>query len=269
MQSSYPILLYHHVSPDREITPEVLEAQLHFLANEGYQAVALADLLEHMAGRRALPDRGFVVTFDDGYADNWLHAFPVLEKLKIPTTIYLVTDRITDAKDPRPFHQAIDTVHQEREAAGFLSWSEVRRMAESGLVSFGSHTCSHREFKRRTPYKNLVEELRDSKQAVESHAGIPCLDLAWPWGDYEDDWLPQVQAAGYRSAASTLAGANTRGSNPLVLRRLSIRHAGTGGLSSRMLWSRHAWSAALVGPVYGLDRRLKRWLQKESPYAHG
>src|SRR5262249_36631270 len=143
------------------------------------------------------------VTFDDGYRNNWTVAFPVLQKLSVPATIYLVTEKIG--------------------SDGFLSWDDARTMAESGLVTFGSHTHTHRHFVRREPYQNLEEELRTSKSLIEEKLGKPCRHLAWPWGDYEDKWLPLVEKEGYRSAATTRMGANISGSDPFRLKRLNVR----------------------------------------------
>jgi peptidoglycan/xylan/chitin deacetylase (PgdA/CDA1 family) len=251
------------------VTPAGFAAQLQFLIDGGWTPMSLSDLLEVIAGRCPDDRPGFVVTFDDGYADNWAHAFPVLQRLRVPATFYLVTDRVESHDATRPQGVASNTLTNERGPGGFLSWVEAKAMQASGLATFGSHTCSHRQFDRRLPYDDWERELRASRTAIQDHVGVRCADLAWPWGDYESDWLPRLENLGYRSAATTLAGANARGTNPLALRRLSIRRDGLEDIASRMIWNRWQWASNLVGPFYGADRRLKRWLKKESPYAHG
>jgi peptidoglycan/xylan/chitin deacetylase (PgdA/CDA1 family) len=266
MAPTVPILLYHHVSPDREITPEAFEAQLLFLLGAGFQALSLDELATRLAGGEPLPAKAFAVTFDDGYLDNWVYAYPILRRLEVPATIFLITDRVENHKKPRPLDSLSDTKTHERDPGGFLSWAEVREMQKSGLVSFGSHTRTHRGFVRRERFRDLGDELRGSKARIEKETGRPCRHLAWPWGDYARSWLGLVRACGYQTAHTTRAGANTIGSDLLQLKRLSVRGGSTGWLQSRLRWNRQAWLAQLVGPLYGLDRRMKVWWKSESPY---
>jgi peptidoglycan/xylan/chitin deacetylase (PgdA/CDA1 family) len=249
MKRSIPILLYHHVLPEREITPEGFERQLTSLLAQGYRSLSIDDVVCIARGEKAASSQSFVLTFDDGYHNNWEHAFPILQKHAIHAIIYLVTDRIG--------------------SDGFMSWDQIKTMNASGLVSFGSHTQTHRNFVRRQKYQNVEEELAQSKAVIESRLGKPCRHLAWPWGDYEKEWLNLVKKLGYASAVTTLAGANTAGSNPLELHRINVRHASPEWLLSRLAWNTYALPASAFGYFYGWDRRLKVWWNNESPYSHG
>jgi peptidoglycan/xylan/chitin deacetylase (PgdA/CDA1 family) len=249
MKRSAPILLYHHVAPDRDITPAAFEAQLGSLLNAGIRAVSMTELVKIVQGENHDTPPVFVVSFDDGYGDNLSFAFPVLQKLSVPAIIYLVTERIG--------------------TPGYLSWPDIQNMAASGLVSFGSHTHTHRHFVRKEKYQNLEDELRQSKSLIEKHLGKPCDHLAWPWGDYETEWLSLVKKIDYQSAATTLAGANCSGSDPYQLKRVNVRHASPEWLNSRFQWNRWALPANVFGAFYGWDRRIKVWWNNESPYSHG
>jgi len=249
MKRSVPVLLYHHVSPDRPITPSGFEAQLRFLLDQQYRCFSMGDLLHVVRGEKAVGQPAFVLTFDDGYRDNWEHVFPILEKLSIPATIYLVTERVG--------------------AEGFLTWADIKTMAASGLVTFGSHTHTHRHFIRQQPYENLEEELRQSKSLIEAHLHAPCEHLAWPWGDYESSWLRLAKTVGYATASTTLSGANTAGTNPYELRRINVRRESIDWMKSRLRWNEFAVPSAAFGFFYGWDRRLKVWWNRESPYSHG
>lgn len=249
MTPNTPILLYHHVARDRDMTPERFEAQLSWLLKEGYTVVTMDDLVESIAGQKMIAKRSIVLTFDDGYANNYNEAFPVLKKLSLKALIYLVTDRIgTD---------------------GFMTWEQVRQMKASGLITFGSHTRTHRDFVRKNEFQNLEDELIGSRQIVEEKLSVPCRHFAWPWGDYETSWLPRVQAAGYVSAATTLGGPNVPGSNPFSLRRLNVRQSSTEWLASRLRRNESSLGARVFGLTNGWDRRFKVWWNKESPYSHG
>lgn len=251
MKRSIPILLYHHVAPDREITPEGFERQLRYLLDQGYQSLSMEELLKVIRGQWEPERPGFVLAFDDGYTDNRVYAFPVLQKLDVKALIYLVTERV------------------ESHAAGFLSWSEVREMANSRQVCVGSHTHTHRHFVRREPYADLETELRRSKELIESQTGAPCDHLAWPWGDFETEWQALAQGVGYRSAATTLSGANAAGTNPYELKRISVRRVDLEWLATRLRWNTRALTAQAFGLFYGWDRRFKVWWNAESPYPHG
>lgn len=269
MKRSTPILLYHHVSPDREITPIGFERQMRFLLDQGYQSLSLDDLLMRMEGRAPMTPRGFVVTFDDGYLDNWIHAFPVLKKLGVKATIYVVTSFVERHAAPRTAGSALDTRTNERGPGGFLSWAEARVMSASGLVAFGSHTHTHRAWARRKPYENLEAEMAQSKALLESELGQPCRHMAWPWGDYEKAWWPLLERLGYRSAATTRSGANTVGTHPFALQRMTISRESPEWLNARLRWHAAAAAAQGFGFFYAWDRRFKKWARSESPYSHG
>lgn len=266
MSRSIPILLYHHVAPDREIRPEDLEAQLHGLLDAGYRSLSLDELLRVLSGE-VTSTKGFVVTFDDGYLDNWTYAFPVLKKLDVKATMYLVTDRVEETLSPRKPLSTDDTHRLERQPGGFLSWGEAEEMQATGLVSFGSHTQSHRNFVRANPYTDIAKELRTSKSIIESRLGQPCKHLAWPWGDHEESWKPLARAAGYASAATTRSGANVLGADPFSLQRLNVSKRDPQWLLGRLSIHSMPPVARVYGWFHGFDRRLKVQLKKESPYS--
>ena len=243
-------MLYHHVSPEREITPQGFERQLRWLLDQGYQSLSMSELVAVIKGQ-AEPERpGFVVTFDDGYLDNWTTAFPILKKLSVQAVMYLVTERIGKTD-------------------GFISWMDARAMAASGLVEFGSHTHTHRHFIRTERYDNLEQELMVSKQLVETELKRPCTHLAWPWGDYETGWWPLLEKTGFQTAMTTQAGANTVGTPPFALKRFKVSREDLEWLAGRCRWNSRALAARSFALMYGWDRRLKTWLHAESPYSHG
>lgn len=248
MKPNVPILLYHHVSPERELTPVRFEEQMRWIKEQGYKTLSMDELLSVIRGAAALPAKPLVITFDDGYLNNWLFAYPILKKYGLKAMFYVVAGRI--------------------DTDGFMTWDQLNAMTDSG-IAIGSHTMTHRNFVRKDPYANLEQELRDSKALIEKHIGKPCRHLAWPWGDYESQWLSGLSALGYESAATTLGGANALGSNPFELRRINVRHASVSWLKQRLTWNTNALPAWLFGLFYGWDRRFKVWKNKESPYAHG
>ncbi len=149
-----PIVMYHGVGPDREgwpwnylFTPsDVFERQMRALRDEGWTTVTLAELHAHMASGAPLPPKPVVLTFDDGYADNWVYAYPLLKKYGHRAAIWMSTDFVDPRGVPRP---TIEDVwagrlrEAEIDPRGYLSWAEMRRMAESGHVEIQSHAMTH------------------------------------------------------------------------------------------------------------------------------
>jgi len=99
-QSDVAVMLYHRVSPSEEeqflgdaLTPEIFERQMEYF-HRNYEPFSLYELIEYIQLRKHLPERAVVVTFDDGYRDNYLYAYPILERYNIPATIFLATGHI-------------------------------------------------------------------------------------------------------------------------------------------------------------------------------
>jgi len=261
--SSVPILLYHHVAPDREITPEGFERQMSWLKDSGWRTLSVAELCAHLSGERPAPERSAAVTFDDGYADNWVYAYPILRLLGLTACVFVVTGRVGDAAARPTAEQGgslTDTATGERDPEGFLSWPELAAMSRSGVVEVGSHTHSHRDFVREKAYGDLEDELRQSRQAIESKVGAWNGALAWPWGDFEESWLPKLAPAGYRAAFTTRVGSNPPGRSPWLIRRFKVRSGEVAWLDRRLWLYQKPLLAEAYGRLHGLDRAVKNCL---------
>ncbi|MBU4321267.1 MAG: polysaccharide deacetylase family protein [Nitrospinae bacterium] len=96
-----PVLMYHHINLHKwdmvTITPAVFEGQMEYLYKAGYRTLKIDELISYMSGGLALPQKAVVVTFDDGWLDNYIYAFPVLKKYKINAAVFLITNRVENA----------------------------------------------------------------------------------------------------------------------------------------------------------------------------
>lgn len=149
-----PVIMYHGVGPDRPgwsqnylLTPlEIFEGQMKVLVEEGWTTISLSDLHSHMTEGAALPEKPIVLTFDDGYLDNWVYAFPVLKRYGHRAVIWVSTDFVDPGTEVRP---TLDDVwagrmtNSELTVMGYLSWEEMRRMVGSGHVEIQSHAKTH------------------------------------------------------------------------------------------------------------------------------
>ncbi|MBI5625074.1 MAG: polysaccharide deacetylase family protein [Elusimicrobia bacterium] len=228
-----PVLTYHHVAPDQQVTPKAFEDHLRWLKERGYRTLRLSDLEQHVSGAKPAPARSLMLTFDDAYADTWVYAHPLLKKygmtavLFIPTAFPSITpvQRLTGADGG----SIADTHTMERGFDGFLSWGEIKAMGASGVWEFGSHTHTHRCFNPETAYAPFEDELIVSRKTIESKTGQPCFAFAWPWGQVVDEWTGRLAKCGYRLAFANPSVRAEPGTDPLRLSRYR-------GCQARISW---------------------------------
>ncbi|MHA1833654.1 MAG: polysaccharide deacetylase family protein [Candidatus Baldrarchaeia archaeon] len=142
-----PILAYHSVGiPLRvwtwkylTIPYRVFESHVQLLFNHGYKTITLSDLVDIVISGRTIPRKTIVLTFDDGYLDNWVFAFPILKKYHFKATFFIPTDFV----DPRRvMRETLIDTSTPSQNYGFMSWEELRAMSEEGM-DIQSHTATH------------------------------------------------------------------------------------------------------------------------------
>lgn len=182
------ILMYHrvvpvgnHSEPTWNVTPDVFEDQLRGLLRRGYEPLQLSALLRLVANGQPIPPHSFVVTFDDGYANNAQFATPVLKKLNVPATVFLAT-KYLESNQPFPFDD-----WQEKGSRGVdaSTWraatiAECEQMLESGVIEFGSHTHTHEDFRERPDAFEV--SLLQSLEVLDQRFGIKQPTLSLPYG---------------------------------------------------------------------------------------
>ena len=199
------ILCYHRVN-DREegymsVPVKSFEQQMVFLAEKGYRTISLKALLDGNAEPKSI-----VITFDDGYEDNYTNAFPVLREFGFTATIFCIT-------------QKLDT-------PGYLTRAQIRQMTAAGF-SFGSHTLSHPDL-RSLSRREKLREISSSRVWLEEALGLACDFFCYPYGLHDEESVQLVREAGYRGACSNAPGANRAGNlDPYRLRRTEVGPADT------------------------------------------
>ena len=204
---SYPrVLMYHMISPHLpknrskfnrlRVTPEAFEKQLHWLHKNGWHSMSM----EELAACQNIPSKTVVLTFDDGYADNYIHAFPLLKKYHMKATIYIVTERFNqDWATDKDTKLSSNELNNET----MLSHEMVQEMIHSGYIEIGSHTMHHVNL----PTLSMEEkekEIAKSKEVIEETYGITCNSFAYPFGFYDPASIKLVQKHGYSSAVTTV-----------------------------------------------------------------
>lgn len=287
------ILMYHRVlpadhparqfeQPGMIVAPETLDLHLRVL-RDYFELIHVDEWLHRAASGSPLPKLACALTFDDGWRDNYDHAFPVLQKAKAPATIYLVSkmvggtygfwptrlakllceswvraeeraisvitarcpavavpisvrteemgleaDRVIEAMkrayDDESMGQTLAAA--EREASliaddDLLSWEQVRDMADSGLMRFGSHTRTHMRLGRGVDQAAAREEIVLSSVEVEEKIGRPVSGFCYPNGDHCPQTVEMVRHQ-YSHAVTTLAGWNDTSTDRVLLRRVGV-----------------------------------------------
>jgi peptidoglycan/xylan/chitin deacetylase (PgdA/CDA1 family) len=262
-----PVLMYHHIADDREVTPAQFEGHLKYLAAKGYRTPGLPEFYDILTGAKKTADKLIVLTFDDGYADNWVCAWPLLKKYGFRAVVFVATAKLRgtgEGLSPTLAEGAMppQTWQGERLPARFLSWAELKVMTGSGVFEAGSHTHTHRDFVRTSAYKDIGEELETSSRLIEEHTGIKPISIAWPWGEHEKSWGTRVKKAGYKLAFTIVTGVSKPGDDPLYIKRIRVSKGALNWLKSRLALHRTPLISEIHEKIYGLDIRIKNKLRR-------
>jgi len=171
---------------------------MKYFYDKGYTSLTLTDFFMRLA-QDNLPRKTLVVTFDDGYCDNYLFAFPILKQYGFRGTIFLISEYIgTDRPFPMDTDKEWDELMEEDLP---LTWGQVLEMKEYGM-EFGSHTCSHERLDK-LPEKEMINEIVASKSFLEQKIGSPVTSFCYPTGRFNSHIKEAVQKAGYLTAVVT------------------------------------------------------------------
>ncbi|MHB8573132.1 MAG: polysaccharide deacetylase family protein [Candidatus Dormibacteria bacterium] len=226
-QVPIPILMYHYVrvNPNQNdrlgynlsVPPHDFRQQMDWLSSNGYQTISFRDLEAALLAHRPLPDCRVLLTFDDGYADFYNAARPVLREYHFTATSYIVNHFLD-----RP---------------GFMTTDNVRELDREGFT-VGAHTLDHSDLAA-LPSGEAVAEIVRSGLGLQALLGHPIYDFCYPAGRYNDSVVAEVRAAGYHTATTTQYGDLQDAGNLLTLSRIRI----SGGESLG------AFAAAIEGGV--------------------
>jgi peptidoglycan/xylan/chitin deacetylase (PgdA/CDA1 family) len=219
------VLMYHmvteHLSKSKSkfnrlrVKPSEFEKQLKWLKKNNWTTFTMTQLLS----LSDIPEKSVVLTFDDGYKDNYKYAFKLLQKYNMNATIYLVVNRFNQnwAVD-KDKSKSSDELNNEE----MLSHDEINEMVSSGLIEIGSHTLNHTNLA--TASLDIKEqEIIKSKKILEEQYNISCDSFAYPFGFYnENDWKI-VKDAGYTNATTVNVGIeDITKVNKFLLKRIMI-----------------------------------------------
>jgi peptidoglycan/xylan/chitin deacetylase (PgdA/CDA1 family) len=208
-----PVLMYHYVSQppadadairlDLSVPPPLFEEHLAFLRQAGYETITMRDLSYALSGHKTLPPKPIIITFDDGYRDNYENAFPLLRDYGYTGTFFIFT-------------QVIDTNNIR-----FVTWDMVKEMHQAGM-EFGSHSYRHSDLSGRDA-DFLIYEILGSKEAIEERIGEPVRFFSYPAGRYDALTMRIVESANFWAAVTTQWGGEHTYADRFELLRLRVR----------------------------------------------
>ncbi len=191
-----PIIMYHGITApggkenEYFISADRFENDLKWYRDKGYTTILPSQLYAYAAEGACLPSKPIMLTFDDGYCNNYTYAFPLLQKYKMKGVISIIGSDSDISSDD---------IYRVPASCN-LSWGEVALMAKSGLVEFGNHTYNlHRISDGRKGAnqkagesfdayrKILIADVAKNQEKIRAAAGSAPLLFAWPYGAYPPD----------------------------------------------------------------------------------
>ncbi len=200
------VLNYHKVDNtfiSLAVRPDDFEAQMKYLSDNGYHTISPDELYDSLAGTGELPENPVLITFDDGYEDNYTNAYPILKKYGFKATIFVITSFLGKDKN-------------------YMTWDQARELDANG-ISIESHTVDHKSMTDLTD-EQLRMELVESKKKAEKELGHPVEYMAYPTGTYNLHIAEMVKEAGYKAAFTIKYGNVDKASNIYALERVPIFH---------------------------------------------
>lgn len=210
-----PILMYHHISdlPSNAtelqqtwtVAPAHFDAQINWLSQRGFHTITMAQLVAHLKNREPLPSKPIIISFDDGWAEQYVVAFPTLRKHGFIATFFVYTSPLD---------------HKQ-----FMTWAQVQEMSAAGM-DFQAHTLRHPHL-RTMSADAAYKEIAESKSILEKRLGKSVIAFAYPFGEYNAVVIELVRRAGFESAVTLAAGYKQRADELLTLHRIRVSYDDT------------------------------------------
>lgn len=224
-----PIIMYHGVLKDSKywgkyvVSPDLFESDLRYLTENGYTTIVVQDLIDYVETGAPLPEKPVMLTFDDGYYNNYLYAYPLLKQYNCRAVISVIgcySEKFSQTEDFNPFYS-------------HLSWDQIREMAESGLVEIQNHSynlhknSTHIGAKKIRGESNaayagrLSEDVGKLQTLLKEKTGIVPTAFTYPFGAISDASVEILRQAGFKATLSCEEKINRVTRDPDCLYRLN------------------------------------------------
>ncbi len=221
VKKKIPILMFHSISQYATpkfkpftVSPVLFARQMAYLHQQAYSPITVTQFIDaRTGGATALPERPVVLTFDDGFADFYIEALPVLKRYGFPATLYVATAFVNNTSR---------WLRREGEASRpMLTWDQVAEIAANG-IECGGHSHSHPQLDT-IPLSMVQDEIVQCKRLLEHHLGQEVFSFAYPFGYHSTAIKQLVREAGYTSACAVKYEMCSETTDPFALTRLIVR----------------------------------------------
>lgn len=201
-----PILMYHSICNDDPnnslmIPTEMFAEQMEWLRENDFTAMSMDDVIEAMNTGK-VPKRPVLITFDDGYADNYINAFPELKNNNLKGTFFIISDTITE------------------EGGYYMSTSMLKEMKEAGM-EIENHTANHLELNNLSR-EDAIDSIKRGQEFLRSVIGSNGNYLCYPVGRYSDETIEIQKELGIKAALTTQGGISSIADGKYELKRIRI-----------------------------------------------
>lgn len=246
-QSYIPILMYHRIADipnDRNSLPlnKFIE-QLDYLYSNNFKTITTKQLYDYYINNLPLPTKSILLTFDDGYEDNFTNALPYLKKYNMNAIVFPISTWIGKKNNWEQFG---------KEETCTMSIQQLKFWLESGL-EIGAHSMTHPFLSACTP-ANLHSEIFDCKEDLEQILKTPITTFCYPYGNFNKNVIDKVSKAKYQCAFAIFENAPIDKLNILSLPRI--------GISSRQSLLEFKLKVSKIHILFIILRKFERYFKK-------
>lgn len=210
-----PVLMYHSLLKDTSrtgtyvVTPDQFESDMRWLQDHGYTTVHMADLIAYVQNGTPLPDKPVVITFDDGYYNNYVYAYPILQRLGMKGVLSVI-GRYTD------LYSGVD---ENNAYYSHCTWDQLKEMQDSGVMEIQNHTfdlhtytisrhgCASNRGEPPAQYRQVVgEDILKLQNHIRTHLGTTPTTMVYPFGSYTAASEALIRELGFSASLSCETG---------------------------------------------------------------
>lgn len=225
---SIPVLMYHHILPNDGFiasSVENFEKQMKFLSENGWKTLTSNEFYLYKKENLKLPKKSVLITFDDGWRDNYIYAYPILKKYNLKATLFIVTEwiekasSVADCEYEDKSHKDCKKIILTNPRKVVCSWNELKKMND--VFDIHCHTHTHRDEYFSNP--SWDEDLKLSKESIRKNLGFEDNFLCWPRGIYNEDLMKYAFEEKFDMLFTTKRGINLSDNNLKEIKRFAVK----------------------------------------------